>query len=810
MKNFKFYLPFIFLSLFLTTQARAFNPNYRHYSNFLLAPSETFQKGILGYQNPAMVSTLQQSEMLFRWTTDISRYTNIDSWGLFSSFPHLGFGVINTPYTADNGKSKNLRDYRAYLGLGDQTFALGFGLGIQTGRGKSAKFYQFGSVIRPIKYLSLGLSGTTNMSIKQYVGRMSVGVRPFGTDRLTLLGEYAKERETSGIEKMWSVGGAAQVFPGLNIIGRMFDDDSYSLGVEWSLGFSSLGGQMIRPDKGKSQALYSVRMGGNEYNVFDQTILKKRQYVTYELRHGVSYRKYKYFSSNKYSLLELLTSLDQAIKDPAIAGVALNLSDMRMSPEMVWEVREKLKAVRAAGKHVIVYFNDAGMTTYHLASVADKIVMDPIGTLLLNGNLMGRTYYKNLLEKVGLGFQEWRLFTHKTANESYSRTDMSEADKEQRMDLIQARYNVIRNDICKSRDFTPTFFDSLIDNNFVMTPEEAFDYGMVDTLTRWTSLEKVIQGIEKSKKQMITSDGLANQQISPRHWGALPRIAVVYALGVCDVDKGIQARRLERIFFKLAKSHSIDAVVLRVDSPGGDAYASDLVAEAMKKCAEKKPVLVSQGYVAASGGYWISMCADTIVAAPFTITGSIGVIGGWLWNNGIGEKLGLTSDHVQIGKHADLGFGVQLPLIGVPIPDRNLTQDEQQRVELMIRSFYNDFVSKVAANRGQRKEHIESIAQGRVWPGTDAQLKGLVDEIGGLETTIVLAKQAIGLNPKDEIEIIELPGMKAFNPDIFTPSLVKTKLNNRDTSFELDYLEMIQQFPGRPLPIASPDLIPEE
>ena len=211
---------------------------------------------------------------------------------------------------------------------------------------------------------------------------------------------------------------------------------------------------------------------------------------------------------------------------------------------------------------------------------------------------------------------------------------------------------------------------------------------------------------------------------------------------------------------------------MRADSPGGDALASDIVAEALEDVQrEDKPVIVTQGAVAASGGYWISMYGDKIVAAPQTITGSIGVIGGWFYNAGLKEKLGMTTDLVQVGQHADLGFGMTLPLLGAGVPDRNLTEGERALVENMIRTGYKEFVTKVAAGRKMKYEDVDKIGQGRVWPGVDGKQNGLVDELGGLETALLLAKQSAGIARDQPVTMVEAPQPEAFNTNIFTPKL---------------------------------------
>jgi len=451
-----------------------------------------------------------------------------------------------------------------------------------------------------------------------------------------------------------------------------------------------------------------------------------------------------------------------------------------------------------------------GMTGYHLASVADRVVLDPDGILVLEGYILGRTFLKGTLEKLGLGFDEWRFFKYKSANESLSRDSMSDADREQRQALIDDLYAVVRNDVCESRNFSKDQVDQLSNETVIFTPNEAVAQGLVDTLARWVNIEKIIENFEGGKKCLIKSSELAQNVLPRRDWGAKPKIAVVYALGICDVEQGINARKLEKVLEGLARNNSVKAIVFRADSPGGDALASDLVAEAMKKCAEKKPVIVTQGNVAASGGYWISMYADTIVAAPYTITGSIGVIGGWLWNKELGDRLGMVADFVKVGEHADIGFGITLPLIGLQIPDRNLTPEEREQIEMMIKDFYKEFVTKVSNGRAMSMQSIEEVAQGRVWSGLDGKEVGLVDVIGGMETAIALAKEAADIPVEREIEIVELPKLGWFNPEMFLPRLFGAKAEKKSESYEIEYLKTIAKYKGRPLPMLSPDLIPAE
>jgi protease-4 len=308
----------------------------------------------------------------------------------------------------------------------------------------------------------------------------------------------------------------------------------------------------------------------------------------------------------------------------------------------------------------------------------------------------------------------------------------------------------------------------------------------------------------RSLRGMATKNLLANA-LPPAEWGERPKIALVYGLGVCAMDEGIKARWLERVFLKLADKPSIKAVVFRVDSPGGDGMASDLVAEALKKCSEKKPVIISQGQVAGSGGYWLSMYGDTIVAGPNTMTGSIGVIGGWLYDKGLTAILGMTSDHVKRGAHAELGFGVSLPLIGVRIPARNLSTEERKKVEDLFMKFYEGFVQKVAKGRNLPVEEVKKIAEGHFYSGTDGRAIGLVDEIGGLLTALALAQHRAGLKPDQEVKIIEIPQTKGLFDFSLQTSPITTNLENDPV---LQYIKMVSERPGRPLPMLLPGTYP--
>ncbi|MDH3217728.1 MAG: S49 family peptidase, partial [Candidatus Krumholzibacteria bacterium] len=268
---------------------------------------------------------------------------------------------------------------------------------------------------------------------------------------------------------------------------------------------------------------------------------------------------------------------------------------------------------------------------------------------------------------------------------------------------------------------------------------------------------------------------------------------------------------------QLKDDRQTKAVVLRVDSPGGSALASDLVAEQLRQCAEKRPVIVTQGDVAASGGYWLSMYGDEIYALPSTISGSIGVIGAWLWNDGLGEKLGHTSDHVQVGDKADIGFGIRLLLAGPMLPDRNLTTEERGEVEEQMLTLYRAFLEKVGSGRNMDPDDVDKVAQGRVFSGTDGVEAGLVDKIGGLVTAIQAARAAAGIKESEHVKVVEYPKMPSFNLGKLrtTPGLsalfAGEQASPLDPAMEFlenpewTYIRAVMSKPGRPLFMMPPE-----
>jgi protease-4 len=458
--------------------------------------------------------------------------------------------------------------------------------------------------------------------------------------------------------------------------------------------------------------------------------------------------------------------------------------------------------------------------------------------MALPGYALSRSYLKGTLEKMGLGFQEFRYFEYKSAMETYSRDSMSEADREQRQRIVDVLYETVRAGATASRGISDADFDRAIDRETILSPDQALELGLVDAVTRWDQLSQTL-ALENAGV-WTTPPVETYREFWDDQWGEPKKIPVVYAVGPCAMDSGIKGRTTSAYMRKLASDPSVAAVVLRADSPGGDPLPSDLVADATRILRRAgKPVIISQGDVAASGGYWISMDGTEVFTTPLTITGSIGVIGGWVWDDGMTEKLGITSDVVQRGERADLFSAVNLPFLG-GVPRRPLNDEELARIRDLILENYGKFVAAVASGRGLTTEAVEAVAQGRVWMGGDAIEHGLCDSFGSLDDAIERARELGGVGDWEEIEIVEYPprpwiqwpSLGPKMPSFFglgdRVNLMLAALYGLDmagseaalsadpyvgapglSAFDVEYLKTIIATPGAPVMMVGPDVLPE-
>jgi len=466
-------------------------------------------------------------------------------------------------------------------------------------------------------------------------------------------------------------------------------------------------------------------------------------------------------------VLEMYRVIERAGSDKKIAGIILNVSSYHAEQDTLWDLRSALEKFKSKGKKICAFIGSADLDLYCLATVADKIVMDDVGILTMLGYSWGRSYIMHSLEKLGIGTRELRYLEYKSGAESYTRDSMSDADRRQYGEILDTVYSLTREKVTRARSWTEEEFDTVLNEEFMFSAKSALARGLVDRIGRKEAvLETVREMAGDSEFDSFYLYGETESSLTeskyiygPPRAGSLfkkpPRIAVIYAGGMTDMERGIAALNLAQTIKEVSEKKRIKAIVLRISSPGGSAEAADYVAEAIKAAKKKIPVVVSMGSVAASGGYWASMSANHIVASPVTLTGSIGVIGTWFYDKGLNSKLGLTVDSMQRGNHADL-------MTGVILPRRDLSEAEEARYREYILDMYGGFVARVAENRKMDIEKVESLAQGRVYSGIAAFNAGLVDSLGGLDDAVRIARNLAEIPDDIKVAYREYPKPKFF------------------------------------------------
>jgi len=492
-------------------------------------------------------------------------------------------------------------------------------------------------------------------------------------------------------------------------------------------------------------------------------VFSQKTYLELNLNAGY---KENPFAKQK-SPLEVFRVIERAANDKNIHGMVLNIANVRGGKDYLWELRSALEQFKANGKKICAYIGSADIDVYCLASVADKIVMNDMGSLNILGYAVGRGYARHALEKLGIGVRELRYFEYKSAAETYTRDSMSEADRRQYNDYLDDTFNLTRDTLKSARSWTDEEFNVILNNDFLYSAKGAHACGLVDFVGRRDAVHQAVWEIEGtfniSFRLYGSSDtslmGSASAYSLPKarsFFGRKPPvIAVVYANGETSVTRGMEAFKLSKIICELAEKTNVKAIVLRVNSPGGSAEAAELVDNAVRYAKQFKPVVVSMGQVAASGGYWVAMNASHIVANPYSITGSIGVIGSWFYDDGLNSKLGVNIDTIQRGAHADL-------MTGFLFPRRNLTDLEEKRYSEYIIDLYHIFTEKAAAGRGMSPEKLETLAQGRIFSGLRAKDAGLVDSTGGLPDALRIAIELAKIPKKRAVKYEEYPKPKFF------------------------------------------------
>ena len=456
-------------------------------------------------------------------------------------------------------------------------------------------------------------------------------------------------------------------------------------------------------------------------------------------------------SKKTLGLNEILANIEEAKSDDRIKGIYLDVSSLSSGMATIEEVRGALIDFKKSGKFIIAYSEVYTQGAYYLATVADKIYLNPEGMIDFRGLSSEIMFFKGALEKLDIEAQIIKVGTYKSAVEPFILDKMSEPNKQQVTSFLGSMYDHILSEISKSRKISKESLFSMADSAKIRDPKDALSFKMVDGLKYKDEVLDELKKLTKTdQKKDIKSVSLeeytANEDAKEE--SSKNRIAVIYANGEIMSGEGddetIGSERISRAIRKARTDDKVKAIVLRINSPGGSALASDVIWRETVLAKKSKPVIVSMGDLAASGGYYIACAADSIFAQPNTITGSIGVFGiipnmQKFFNN----KLGITFDGVKTGQFADLGS-----------ISRPLTDGEKMIIQLEVNKTYDTFTKKVADGRKKSQTYINSIGQGRVWSGTEALKIGLVDRLGSIDDAIASAAKKAKIK---DFKIVDYP-----------------------------------------------------
>ncbi len=468
--------------------------------------------------------------------------------------------------------------------------------------------------------------------------------------------------------------------------------------------------------------------------------------------------------SDRQTLRDVVDAIDRGANDDRVAGMIARIGAASMGMAETQEIREAVQRFRAHKKFAVAYaetFGEfgPGNGAYYLATAFDKIYLQPSGDVGLTGVIMESPFIKGALAKLGVTFHGDHRYEYKTALNFYTETKYTAAAKEEMSSIMNSWFDQMKDGICQARQIPPDKFQAIVDAGPYLG-KEAVDAKLVDELAYRDDVYDKVKSQAGSGAELLYLDKYLERAGRPHDSGK--KVALVFGVGgvtrgKSDFDpvQGTMTMGSETVASAIraaADDKDVKAILFRVDSPGGSYVASDTIwREVVRAHQMGKPVIVSMGNLAGSGGYFVAMAADKIVAQPGTITASIGVLGGKMLTSGLWDKVGLSWDEVHDGNNATMFTGTH-----------DYTPAEWGRFEAWLDRVYVDFTGKVADGRKLSKDKVLEIAKGRIWSGQDAKSLGLVDELGGYDTALKLAKKAAGIPESDDVKIVVYPRQKTF------------------------------------------------
>ncbi len=558
-----------------------------------------------------------------------------------------------------------------------------------------------------------------------------VAIRP-STSRVTFSVDARKVEKVKGLN--FNFGVEIRLFRWVTLRGSVNDDSSFD--IHFGINFRQFGlGMYNRFDEDRE---YQRSVGYMSISQALHTTRHLRRNAFLDVQMG-----------------EIEKTLKHAKRDKEVAGALIKIGGSRYGIGRLQEMRDAILDFKASGKKVVGYMTNCSTGNYLLASVCDRVVLHPSGEVRLIGLHSEISFYKGVLDKLGIRADLEHIGEYKSASDIFTREEMSEAHREVQNAILDDLYDQLTQAIADKRSWSQDDVKHLIDQG-PFTAKQALAHGIVDQLAYRDELKGIAKDLTGKDCRLVKAHQYLGIIEYQHDWEVpLPKIAIIEAEGMMMTGdsftdpftgtKTMGSTTITRAIRSVRKDSSVKAVVLRIDSVGGLVVAADTIWRELMRLKDVKPLVVSMGDVAGSGGYYIASPADTIVAEPGTITGSIGVVSGKYSLKGLYDKIGLHKEIIKRGKHADFynDYG------DYPAEDREI-------IHAQLKEIYEDFIGKVAEGRGMKKEAVDQIGRGRIWTGKQAKEIGLVDELGGLNLALSIAREKAGLARK-EVQLIRLP-----------------------------------------------------
>jgi protease-4 len=476
------------------------------------------------------------------------------------------------------------------------------------------------------------------------------------------------------------------------------------------------------------------------------------------------------------TVADIWTTLRKAAVDGRVRAIVFEPRDLQIGWAKLQEIHNDLEAFRKSGKPIYAYLKTPGAREYYLATTANRIYMDPEDELNLKGMRFELMYFRKTLDKLGVEVEIQHAGKYKDFGDMFTRTSMSPETKEVLTSVLDGLYGHLVQTIAAARKKTPDQIRSTIDEGPFLSAE-AKNHGLIDGLLYEDQMyDEVKAKLAGGNLKKLSLHDYLKVPSSAVGLGGKQRIALVTGQGGItrgedgqdfSGDSGIESEGFDRLLRRVGNDADIKGVVVRIDSPGGEVFASDAIWREMNLLSKKKPMVISMSDTAASGGYYIAMTGDPVVAYPGTVTGSIGVVFGKANLHGLYDKLGITKDLLSRGRFADIDSDYQ-----------PLSPDGREKLRSAIDENYRSFVTKVATARRRKFEEIEPLSQGRVWLGSQAKANGLVDELGGLDRAIELVKEKAKIPRGERVNLVAYPAKRSIF-DIMFGQAVESTIESR-------------------------------